>query len=81
MIMGVFGLASGFAQNEITIDVLRGFQGIGPAAAVPAALGILAHTFPPSHLRAVAFSTFAAGAPIGGAVGQILGGVFTQVTK
>ena len=68
-------------QDEITIDILRGLQGIGPAAAIPAALGILAHTFPPSHFRSIAFATFAAGAPVGGAVGNIIGGVFTQVTK
>ncbi|KAH9937920.1 efflux transporter [Epithele typhae] len=78
--MGIFGLGCGFAQDEITIDVLRALQGIGPAAAIPAALGILAHTFPPSHLRSIAFATFAAGAPVGGAVGNIIGGVLTQLT-
>ncbi|TBU21687.1 major facilitator superfamily domain-containing protein [Dichomitus squalens] len=59
--MGVFGLGCGFAQDEITLDILRGLQGLGPAASVPAALGILAHTFPPSPIRSIAFATFAAG--------------------
>ena len=55
-------------------------QGIGGAAVVPASLGILAHAFPPSRARAIAFSTFAAGAPLGGAIGTLVGGVLTQLT-
>ncbi|KIP11053.1 hypothetical protein PHLGIDRAFT_173914 [Phlebiopsis gigantea 11061_1 CR5-6] len=78
--LAVFSLGCGFAHNEITIDVLRGLQGIGGAAVVPAALGILAHAFPPSRARAIAFSTFAAGAPMGGAIGSVIGGVLTQLT-
>lgn len=53
---------------------------MGGAAAVPAALGILAHAFPPSMARSLAFATFAAGAPMGGAVGTAIGGVLTQLT-
>ncbi|PIL29314.1 MFS general substrate transporter [Ganoderma sinense ZZ0214-1] len=79
--MGIFGLGCGFAQNEITIDILRALQGFGPAAAIPAAIGILAHTFPPSQIRSVAFATFAAGAPLGGALGSAIGGVLTQYTE
>ncbi|KAI0761550.1 efflux transporter [Trametes elegans] len=74
--MGVLGIGCGFAQDEITLDVLRGLQGIGAAASIPAALGILAHNFPPSPIRSVAFATFAAGAPVGAAIG----GVLTQLT-
>ncbi|KAI0706606.1 efflux transporter [Earliella scabrosa] len=78
--MGVFGLGCGFAQDEITIDVLRALQGLGSAASIPAALGILAHTFPPSPIRSIAFATFAAGAPVGAAIGSAVGGVLTQLT-
>lgn len=80
LFMSVFSLGCGFAQNEIAVDVLRGLQGIGGAAVVPAALGILAHAFPPSRARSVAFATFAAGAPMGGAIGTLIGGVLTQLT-
>ncbi|KAI9056747.1 MFS general substrate transporter [Trametes sanguinea] len=79
--MGIFSLGCGFAQDEITLDVLRGVQGIGAAACIPAALGILAEHFPPSPLRSVAFATFAAGAPVGAALGVALGGILTQLTK
>jgi hypothetical protein len=46
-------------------------------------LGILAHEFPPSsgRARAAAFSSFSAGAPIGGALGMVLGGLVTQLSK
>ena len=67
-------------QDDITIDILRALQGVGASAAIPASLGILAHTFPPSHMRTIAFATSGAGAPVGGVTGQIIGGVFTQVT-
>ncbi|GBE78863.1 efflux transporter [Sparassis crispa] len=80
-VLGVFGLGCGFAQDEITLDVLRGFQGIGGAAVIPASLGMLAHAFPPSRIRSIAFATFAAGAPVGAAIGSIIGGVLTQLTE
>ncbi|KAI0761546.1 efflux transporter [Trametes elegans] len=80
-IMGIFSLGCGFANDEITLDVLRGLQGIGAAAAIPAGLGILAHNFPPSPIRSIAFATFAAGAPVGAAIGAAIGGVLTQLTE
>ncbi|KAI0656359.1 efflux transporter [Cubamyces menziesii] len=80
-VLGILGLGCGFAQDEITLDVLRGLQGIGAAACIPAALGILARSFPPSPLRSIAFATFAAGAPVGGAIGFAIGGILTQFTE
>jgi MFS family permease len=76
-----FSLGCGFAQDGLTLAVLRGFQGIGGSATIPSALGILAHAFPPSRARSIAFATFAAGAPVGGAFGMIIGGVLTQLTS
>ncbi|KAF8331579.1 major facilitator superfamily domain-containing protein [Amanita rubescens] len=79
----VFTLACGFAPNELTLDILRGLQGAGAAASIPASLGILANAFPIStgKLRSIAFATFAAGAPIGGALGICVGATLTQLTK
>ncbi|KZT22386.1 efflux transporter [Neolentinus lepideus HHB14362 ss-1] len=76
-----FGLGCSFANDEITLDVLRGFQGIGAAATIPAALGILAHAFPPSKARSWAFATFSAGAPVGAALGNNVGGALVQLTQ
>ncbi|KAA1477463.1 efflux transporter, partial [Dentipellis sp. KUC8613] len=79
--MLAFSIGCGFANDAITIDVLRALQGIGAAAVIPASLGILAHAFPPSRARSIAFATFSAGAPVGAAIGSTLGGVLTQLSK
>ncbi|KAE9400444.1 MFS general substrate transporter [Gymnopus androsaceus JB14] len=42
-----FNLGCSFAQDPDTLDIMRGFQGLGGAATIPACLGILAHSFPP----------------------------------
>lgn len=44
-------------------------------------LGILAHAFPPSRTRSIAFATFSAGAPIGAGLGTTLGSVLTEMTS
>ncbi|KAJ7065155.1 MFS general substrate transporter [Mycena belliarum] len=79
--LGAFSIGCGFAQNSTALFILRGLQGLGPAAFVPACLGILAHAFPPSRARSAAFATFSAGAPIGGALGTQIGALLTQYTK
>ncbi|KAL1744693.1 major facilitator superfamily domain-containing protein [Schizophyllum fasciatum] len=76
-----FGLACGLVHSALTLQILRGFQGVGGAAIIPASLGILAHSFPPSRMRSIAFATFGAGAPVGGAIGTLLGGALTQYTR
>lgn len=44
-------------------------------------LGILAHAFPPSRARSLAFATFSAGAPVGAVFGTAVGGILTEFTK
>ncbi|GLB41107.1 putative transporter [Lyophyllum shimeji] len=78
--LAAFTLGCGFANDVVALDILRGFQGIGAAATIPASLGILAHAFPPSRARSVAFASFAAGAPLGAAFGMAVGGALTQTT-
>ncbi|KAK0463249.1 efflux transporter [Desarmillaria tabescens] len=78
--LAVFTLACGFAKDEIVLDVLRGLQGIGIAGALPATMGILAHSFPPGRTRSIAFACYAAGAPLGGFTGQALGGTLIQLS-
>lgn len=66
---------SPFIPNEIGFYVLRGLQGLGAAANVPTAIGILGTTFPPGKARNYAFATYSAGAPLGSVFGNFLGGV------
>lgn len=67
-----------FIQNEIGFDVFRGLQGLGAAANVPTAIGILGVTFPPGKAKNYAFATYSSGAPLGSVIGNILGGVVGQ---
>jgi hypothetical protein len=47
-----------FIPNEIGFDVFRGLQGLGSAANVPTALGILGTTFKPGKAKNYAFSAY-----------------------
>ncbi|EMC92398.1 hypothetical protein BAUCODRAFT_287436 [Baudoinia panamericana UAMH 10762] len=67
-----------FIPNEIGFDVFRGLQGLGAAANVPTAIGILGVTFPPGTARNYAFATYSAGAPMGSVFGNLLGGLVGQ---
>ncbi|WP_110206072.1 DHA2 family efflux MFS transporter permease subunit [Nocardioides daejeonensis] len=76
----VFAIASllgGFAQNELMLLGSRGLQGLGAAMASPAALALIATTFPAGPARSRAFAVYAAVSGVGGAVGLLLGGWLT----
>ncbi|KAB5592523.1 MFS-type transporter [Ceratobasidium theobromae] len=77
----VWSIGCGFAPSSIALNVMRALQGMGSAATVPSAIGILAHEFPPSTARSLAFATFSAGAPLGGAIGFAIGGVMTEYSS
>lgn len=70
-----------FLPNEIAFDIFRGLQGLGAAANVPTALGILGATFPPGKAKNYAFSTYAAGAPLGSVFGNLLAGFIVAYTS
>jgi len=36
--LAVFSLGCGFANNIVTMNILRGLQGLGPAAFIPASV-------------------------------------------
>lgn len=73
-------LATGFAENGITLDILCGVLGIFSASAVPPAQGILGTIYDrPSPRKNKAFGCFSAGNPLGFVFGTILSGLFTQV--
>lgn len=67
-----------FAPNEIGFDVFRGLQGLGAAANVPTAIGILGVTFQPGKAKNYAFAAYSAGAPLGSVFGNFLGGLVGQ---
>ncbi|KAK3688345.1 major facilitator superfamily domain-containing protein [Podospora appendiculata] len=67
-----------FLRNEIAFDLFRGLQGLGAAANVPTAIGILGTTFPPGKAKNYAFSCYAAGAPLGAVFGNLISGFISQ---
>ncbi|TFK64329.1 putative efflux transporter [Pluteus cervinus] len=80
--LAIFSLACGFAPGSLSLQVLRGLQGVGAAASMPSSLGILAYSFPLGQkMRPVAFTTFAAGAPLGAVIGMAIGATLTQLSR
>ena len=77
VIFGVASLLGGLATNEGLLLAARGLQGLGAALASPAALALIATTFPAGPARNRAFAVYAAMSGVGAAVGLLLGGWLT----
>ncbi|GAA5860818.1 hypothetical protein JCM8547_003859 [Rhodosporidiobolus lusitaniae] len=73
-----WSLGCAFAPSAIALDVFRAMQGAGLGASIPSALGILGSSFPPGPRKTAAFAFFSAGAPMGGSLGAVVGGVLTE---
>jgi EmrB/QacA subfamily drug resistance transporter len=73
----VASLACGLASSPAMLLGARTLQGLGAAAAVPAALSLLTTTFPEGPERARALGLWTAAAAGGGVSGFFLGGVLT----
>src|SRR3954469_9934861 len=76
-----FALASALGGAAVNTGMLlgaRALQGLFGALLAPAALSLVAVTFPDGRERAKAFGIFSAIAGGGGAVGLLLGGVLTE---
>lgn len=77
-LFGVMSLACGLAPSAEALIVARGLQGVGAAMTVPAAVSIIATTFPEGPERNRALGVFGACASAGFATGLVLGGVLTD---
>ncbi|CAM1506846.1 Fc.00g064870.m01.CDS01 [Cosmosporella sp. VM-42] len=67
-----------FLPTEIAFDLFRGLHGLGAAANVPTAIGILGVTFPPGKAKNYAFSAYASGAPLGSVCGNLISGLIAE---
>ncbi|MEU4794841.1 MFS transporter [Streptomyces sp. NPDC023327] len=79
--LALFGAASllgGLAQEPGHLVAARAAQGIGAAALAPAALALLAETFPAGRARVRAFGVWSATNAAGGAFGVLIGGILTE---
>lgn len=75
----IWTLVGGFMHSTAGLVVTRALAGMGSAASVPSAIGILATTFHGTR-RSTALAAFSAGGPVGGGLGLIVGGLLTAYT-
>jgi Sugar phosphate permease len=78
ILFGLASLAGGFALEPWHLVAARALQGIGAAEASPAALALLAVTFPAGRERVRAYGIWSAMNAAGGALGVLIGGVLTE---
>jgi EmrB/QacA subfamily drug resistance transporter len=71
-------LACGLADSETFLIVMRGFQGLGAAIILPAALSIVSNIFPEGAERNKALSAWGAVGASGATVGVLAGGLLTR---
>ncbi|WP_106401654.1 MFS transporter [Actinocorallia populi] len=71
-------LLGGVAQNGGTLIAARVLQGVGGAIVAPAALSLLADTFPAGPARNKALGVYGAMGGLGSVVGLLLGGALTE---
>src|SRR5215471_6260166 len=75
LLFSVASLAGGFATSQGWLLAARAVQGVGGAFVAPAALSLVATTFPQSPLRNRAMGVYAAMSVAGGVIGLVAGGL------
>ncbi|MEV6835441.1 MFS transporter [Streptomyces sp. NPDC051133] len=78
VVFGICSLAGGLAQEPWELVSARAGQGIGAAAAAPAALAMLTTTFTEGPKRVRALGVWSAVNAAGGALGVLAGGLLTE---
>jgi MFS family permease len=68
-----------YVKNDIYFNMMRAFQGIGPATLLPNAIALLARTYPNGKRKSLIFSMFGATAPFGFVMGALFGSIFAQL--
>jgi len=71
-------LLAGLAFNALSLIIARGLMGLGASVMAPATLTVLGTTFTETRQRAKAFGLWGAASGSGGAVGVVVGGMFTE---
>ncbi len=71
-------LACGLATSDTFLIIMRGFQGIGAAIVLPAALSIVMNMFPEGAERNKALGIWGAMGAMGATVGLLAGGLLTR---
>jgi MFS family permease len=69
---------SALTRSPIFFDVTRALQGIGPVLLLPNALAIAGRTYAPGMKKNIVFSMIALSAPLGCAIGGLIGASIAQ---
>ncbi|MFF7340583.1 MFS transporter [Streptomyces sp. NPDC008163] len=77
-VFGLCSLVGGLAQEPWQLIAVRAGQGLGAAAAAPAALAMLTTTFTEGPQRVRALGVWSAVTAAGGALGVLAGGLLTE---
>ena len=72
-------LAGGLAGNPVTLVAARAVQGLGAAVLAPVTLTVLSASYPEGAARTRALAIWTAVSVAGGASGNLLGGVLTEL--
>jgi len=78
LLFSAASLAGGFATSEAWLLTARAVQGAGAAIVAPAALALIATTFPEGPSRHRAMGVYAAMSVAGGAAGLLIGGLLVS---
>jgi EmrB/QacA subfamily drug resistance transporter len=81
LLFSAASLAGGFATSQAWLLTARAVQGVGGAIVAPAALALIAPTFPAGPPRNRAMGVYAAMSGAGGAVGLLAGGLLVTYTS
>ena len=77
LLFSAASLAGGLAGSQAWLLAARAVQGIGAAITAPAALALIATTFPEGGPRNRAMGVYSATSAVGGAIGLLAGGLLT----
>ncbi|KAI5477860.1 hypothetical protein MNV49_005845 [Pseudohyphozyma bogoriensis] len=78
LIMIAGNIGSGFCTSPIPFDVCRAIAGIGGAAVVPNANGLIGKSFPPGTMKNIGFAVLGALAPAGALIGGLLSSLMIE---
>jgi len=77
----VLSIANGFCNTYESFIAVRALTGVGGGLVMPNAVAVTTTMIPPGRSRNIALGFFGAAAPIGGWLGILVAGIFTQVEK
>jgi MFS family permease len=76
----LWSLINSFCNNFFAFNIARSLTGIGGALILPNAVAMIGITNPPGKRRNLCLGIFGAAGPIGGYLGAVLVGIFTELS-